>query len=100
MQTIIGRPVSEKAPLADLSAVEQDYVFQTIQQTDPLTPQARAQSREQVDPVTGVTIPRSAKNAQGLRLPSAIPNFAAVAKPVEPIQCHLSLLRLASRAGV
>ena len=85
VQTIIGRPVSESKPLADLSAVEQDYVFQAIQQADPLTPQARAtaETREQVDPVTGVTTPGQPRRT-GVKATLAIPNFAAVAKPVEP----------------
>jgi len=85
VQTIIGRPVSESKPLADLSAVEQDYVFQVIQQADPLTPQARAtaETREQVDPVTGVTTPGQPRRT-GVKATLAIPNFAAVAKPVEP----------------
>ena len=77
--------MSESKPLADLSAVEQDYVFQTIQQTDPLTPQARAvtETREQVDPVTGLTIPGQPRRT-GFKATLTIPNFAAVAKPVEP----------------
>jgi hypothetical protein len=85
VQTIIGRPVSESKPLADLSAVEQDYVFQAIQQADPLTPQARAtaETREQVDPVTGVTTPGQPRRT-GVKATLTIPNFAAVAKPVEP----------------
>ena len=86
VQTIIGRPVSESKPLADLSAVEQDYVFQAIQQADPLTPQARAttETREEVDPVTGVTTPGQPRRT-GVKATLPIPNFAAVAKPVEPI---------------
>ena len=77
VQTSIGRPVSEsKPPLADLSAVEQDYVFQTIQQTDPLTPLCKSllqRLREQVDLVTGLTIP-GCQDA-GFKATLTIPNF-------------------------
>ena len=85
VQTIIGRPVSESTPLADLSAVEQDYVLQTIIEADPLTPQARAttETREQVDPVTGLVVP-SQPRVTGPRATLSLPNFAAIAKPVEP----------------
>ena len=94
VQTIIGRPVSESTPLADLSAVEQDYVLQDYNRNRPPHPQARAttETREQVDPVTGLVVPRPA-TSRGPRATLSLPNFAAIAKPESP-QFHLSRLRL------
>jgi hypothetical protein len=79
IQTIVGRPVSEKAPLQDLTRSEQEYILRTLEQAPPLvTP--RGVGVDQVDPVTGVTVPSRPRMEQTV----SIPNFAARAEPVRP----------------
>ena len=79
IQTIVGRPVSEKAPLQDLTRSEQEYILRTLEEAPPLvTP--RGVGVDQVDPVTGVTVPFRPRMEQTV----SIPNFAARAEPVRP----------------
>ena len=79
IQTIVGRPVSEKAPLQDLTRSEQEYILRTLEQAPPIvTP--RGVGVDQVDPVTGVTVPSRPRMEQTV----SIPNFAARAEPVQP----------------
>ena len=82
VQTIVGRPVSESKPLSDLTRSEMDYVLQAIEQAPQITT-PRGTGVDQVDPVTGVTVP-SRPRMIGPEAAIFIPNFADVAKPAQP----------------
>ena len=82
VQTIVGRPVSESKPLTDLTRSEMDYVLQAIEQAPQITT-PRGTGVDQVDPVTGVTVP-SRPRMIGPEAAIFIPNFADVAKPAQP----------------
>ena len=71
IQTIVGRPVSEKAPLQDLTRSEQAYILRTLEQAPPLvTPRGVGVDLFGVPPRMEQTV--------------SIPNFAARAEPVQP----------------
>ena len=82
VQTIVGRPVSESNPLNDLTRSEMEYVLQAIEQAPQVTT-PRPTSVDQVDPVTGVTVPGRPRMI-GARTTVFIPNFADIGQPAQP----------------
>ena len=82
VQTIVGRPVSESNPLNDLTRSEMEYVLQTIEQA-PQVATPRVTGVDQVDPVTGVTVPGRPRMI-GPQAAVFIPNFADIGQPAQP----------------